>query len=250
MKSTAILAILAQALAVTAQPVEGDRNPGTRTLDLPNFPGGSFPTRGVEKRDRAFPADLPPDNGSGNAPDPDKVHIVGVTYGGTGCPDGTVSHILSDDRQVMTLIFDQYVAQIGPGVNTKENRKNCHLNINLRYPGGFQFSVFSADYRGYANLDKGVTGVQKSIYYFSGQTEQTSTSTTWNGPLDKDYILHDEANQTSTVWSPCGANGALNINSQVRLTATDRNARGILTNDSVDTSFKQIVHVRWQQCTN
>lgn len=170
MKSAAILALLAQALAVTAQPLEGDRTPGTRTLDLPNFPGGSVPTRGVEKR-----ADLPPDNGGGNAPDPDKVHIVGVTYGGTGCPDGTVSHVLSDDRQVMTLIFDQYVAQIGPGVNTKENRKNCQLNINLRYPGGFQFSVFSADYRGYANLEKGVSGTQKSIYYFSGQTEQVSS---------------------------------------------------------------------------
>lgn len=108
----------------------------------------------------------------GSAPNPDDVQIVSFVYGGTGCPSNTVSSILSDDRTIMTLIFDQYVAQIGPGVSITENRKNCQLNINLRYPGGFQYSVFSADYRGYAYLDQGVTGVQKSTYYFSGQTAQ------------------------------------------------------------------------------
>jgi hypothetical protein len=165
-----------------------------------------------------------------------------------------VSSILSDDRTIMTLIFDEYVASIGPGVDITNNRKNCQLNINLRYPSGFQYSIFSADYRGYAYLEEGVTGTQKSTYYFSGQTDQvfippnsfplshfpphpltqpsqTSTTTNWAGPLDSDYLLHDEADSTSVVWSPCGANGALNINSQLRLTSTDPEASGTVTND-------------------
>lgn len=95
-----------------------------------------------------------------------------VSYGGTGCPQGSVASIISDDRQTMTLIFDSYVASIGKGVAVTENRKNCQLNIDLHYPGGFQYSIFSADYRGYAALDKGVTGTQKSTYYFSGQSAQ------------------------------------------------------------------------------
>ncbi|KAK2747097.1 hypothetical protein FQN57_002352 [Myotisia sp. PD_48] len=247
MKSAVILGFVTQALAVAISPDrDGDRSPvATRTFQLPPFPGNSYPTKHADKRE---PQVLPPDGGSGDAPDPDKVQIVGLTYGGTGCPSSTVSHVLSDDRQVMTLIFDEYVAQIGPDVDMKNNRKNCQLNINLRYPGGFQYSIFSADYRGYAFLEKGVTGVQKSIYYFSGQTQQAETNTTWVGPLDKDYTLHDETDHTSTVWSPCGANGALNINSQLRLSTTDRKARGMLTNDSLDASFKQVVHVRWQKC--
>lgn len=72
----------------------------------------------------------------------------------------------------MTLIFDQYVASMGTGVPITENRKNCQLNINLQYPGGFQYSIFSADYRGFAELDAGVNGTQQSTYYFSGQTAQ------------------------------------------------------------------------------
>src|SRR4051812_38006942 len=72
-----------------------------------------------------------------------------VTYGGTGCPQGSVGSVISQDRTTMTLIFDQYVASIGPGIPVTENRKNCQLNIDLIYPGGFQYSIFSADYRGY-----------------------------------------------------------------------------------------------------
>ncbi|EQL32629.1 hypothetical protein BDFG_05174 [Blastomyces dermatitidis ATCC 26199] len=205
------------------------------------------PDSGDDTSTRPFP--LPPLSPiQAEGPDPDKVYIVGLTHGGTGCPSNSVSHILSDDRTVMTLIFDEYVASIGPDVPITDSRKNCQLNINLRYPGGFQYSIFSADYRGYARLDKGVRGVQKSTYYFSGQTKQASTMTEWNGPMDKDYLLHDETDHTSIVWSPCGANGALNINSQIRLTSGNRNARGVLSTDSIDASVKQIVHVRWQKC--
>ena len=74
----------------------------------------------------------------------------------------------------MTLIFDSYVASMGTGVAITENRKNCQLNLNLQYPPGFQFSIFSADYRGFAELDAGVNGTQQSTYYFSGQTAQVS----------------------------------------------------------------------------
>jgi hypothetical protein len=69
------------------------------------------------------------------------------------------------------LIFDSYVASIGPGVAATENRKNCQLNIDLQYPGGFQYSVFSTQYRGYAALDANVTGTQKSTYYFTGRKQ-------------------------------------------------------------------------------
>ena len=148
----------------------------------------------------------------------------------------------------MTLIFDQYVASIGKDVAVTENRKNCQLNINLHYPGGFQYSIFSADYRGYAGLDKGVTGVQKSTYYFSGQTQQTSTETSLVGPMSKDYLIHDEAESTSVIWSPCGGEGLLNINSQVRLTSTVSGANGILTTDSIDTKFTQKLYVAWRTC--
>jgi hypothetical protein len=50
------------------------------------------------------------------------------------------------------------------------SRINCQLNINLKYPSGFQYSVLGTDFRGYTYLDAGVTGVQSANYYFSGCT--------------------------------------------------------------------------------
>lgn len=50
-----------------------------------------------------------------------------------------------------------------------ESRQNCQLNIDLEYPSGFQYSVFSQVYRGYVELDADVTGTQGASYYFSGR---------------------------------------------------------------------------------
>jgi hypothetical protein len=175
-----------------------------------------------------------------------------------------MSSQISSDRSVVTLIFDSYIASIGPGIAVTEQRKNCQLNVDLEYPGGFQYSVLSADYRGYSAIQKGVTGTLKSTYYFSGQTAQvsfksllsattantlqTSTEYVFQGPVNGDYLKHDEADSTSIVWSPCGAAGMLNINSQVRLASSVSSATGLLTTDSTDLKFTQVVYVQWQKC--
>jgi hypothetical protein len=87
-----------------------------------------------------------------------------------------MSSQISGDRTVMTLIFDSYIASIGPGIAVTEQRKNCQLNVDVQYPGGFQYSILSADYRGYSSIQKGVSGTLKSTYYFSGQTAQVRSS--------------------------------------------------------------------------
>ncbi|ELR07643.1 hypothetical protein VC83_02450 [Pseudogymnoascus destructans] len=119
-------------------------------------------------------------------PNPSQVYINSISYGGTGCPQGSVGSFISDNRQTFTLIFDSYVASIGPTVAATENRKNCQLNLDLQYPSG-QYSIFTTQFRGYAVLDKGVQGTQKATYYFSGQPEQASSSTVFNGPISTDY---------------------------------------------------------------
>jgi len=195
----------------------------------------------------AAPGILPPVE-LGSTPPAGSVTIRDITYGGNGCTQGTMSSQLSSDRTTVTLIFDSYIASIGPGIAVTEQRKNCQLNIALNYPGGFQYSVLSADYRGYAALQKGVSGVLKSTYYFSGQTEQSSTEYDFIGPVNGDYLKHDTADSTSIIWSPCGAQGMLNINSQVRLSSSNSTATGLLTTDSTDLKFTQVVYVQWQTC--
>jgi hypothetical protein len=181
-----------------------------------------------------------------------------------------VGTLISSDQSTLTLVFDSYVASLGPGISVTENRKNCQLTVDIQYPGGFQYSILSADYRGYAAIEKGITGTLKSTYYFSGQQAQVScahyhrkprlanprqstTEQSFVGPINGDYVKSDKAESTSTVMSPCGASGMLNINSQVRLTSTvpstsPNKPTGLLTTDSTDLKFTQVVSVQWQKC--
>ena len=84
---------------------------------------------------------------------------------------------------------------------------------------------------------------------FSLTSSKSSTEYDFVGPLTGDYLKHDTADSTSVVWSPCGAEGMLNINSQIRLAATNTSATGLLTTDSTDLKFTQVVYVAWQKCT-
>lgn len=39
----------------------------------------------------------------------------------------------------------------------------------------------------------------------------------FRGPYDSDFVKTDLFDVTNATWSPCGAEGLLNINAQVRL---------------------------------
>ncbi|KAL2064276.1 hypothetical protein VTL71DRAFT_4770 [Oculimacula yallundae] len=196
----------------------------------------------------ASPLDFSDVNVGSTSPAPTSVTIKNLVYGGTGCPQGTVGSFISPDRTTFTLIFDRFVASIGPGVAVTENRKNCQLNIELQYPGGFQYSIASTMYRGYVDVDQGVSARQQNTYYFSGQSNQLTSGTDFKGPRAGDYSIVDDLPLTSTIWSPCGATTALNINSQVRLTATNKAGSGVITDDSIDGKITFQVGVQWQAC--
>ncbi len=114
------------------------------------------------------------------------IRIRGVHYGGTGCPGNSVDTYVSPDASAMTLIFDQYVAEVGPGISASASRKFCNLVVDMVVPSGWQFSVFQVDYRGFADLKSATTGYMNSSYYFSGSDARTNTRTTtarFSGPI-------------------------------------------------------------------
>ncbi|KAF2262245.1 hypothetical protein CC78DRAFT_468268 [Lojkania enalia] len=185
----------------------------------------------------------------GDKPSGHEVEITAVTYGGTGCPDKTVQGLLSDDKTTITLSFDAYTVQSGPNIVATERRKFCQLQLKLKYPSGFQYSIFGADFRGYASLDAGVQGTAQSTYYFSGQQNQSVRATTFKGPYEGNYLKHDEVDAGSTVWSACGEQGMLNIKSEVRIVPFTSTSINLLTVDTVDAKFTQKYYMQWQKCT-
>ncbi|KAK4224355.1 hypothetical protein QBC38DRAFT_18289 [Podospora fimiseda] len=192
-------------------------------------------------------------DGWADAPDPTKIQIVSASFSGNGCPQGSVSTTISPDKTVVTFGFDRFQTYIGPGFNPTEKTKNCQLHLNLKYPTGFQFAVVESTYHGYAQLDKGITGTFYSTYYFSQDAKATTTTQTsiagggiWaSGQV---YTKADRIPTASYIYSPCGANGILNVNNRIALTSTNSSAAGEITNDDATVAFTQQVNLMWRAC--
>jgi hypothetical protein len=188
-------------------------------------------------------------SGSAFADAPAYVRVRNISYAGSGCPAGSVAGNTSPDRQAFTLLFDQYIAEVGPGVPLNQKRKNCQINVDLDFPSGWSYTIFTVDYRGYVSLERNVKGTQQSSYYFQGQGRTATLKTLMNGPIDQNYQIRDTLGLSATVWSPCGAQRALNINSQLILdNSRARNSSGLLTTDSVDGELKLVYGIQWQRC--
>lgn len=184
----------------------------------------------------------------GQSPPADQVYIQNLSYAGTGCPAGTASSYISPDAQAFTIAFDQFVAVTGPSVSFVESRKNCRLLVDLRFPQGWTYAIFRADYRGFAALDRYVYGLQRSYYYFQGTLNQVPLRTTLRGPYNNDYLISDTLGLETVVWHPCGARRALNIDSSVQVRSYSYGSQGLMTVDSIDGEVEHTYHVRWRRC--
>jgi hypothetical protein len=181
---------------------------------------------------------------------PDWVKIHSLSWAGSGCPAGSVAENIAPDFTAFTLLFDSYVAEIGPGQPLSKSRRNCQILIDLDFPQGWSFTMFDADYRGYLSVEAGVSGSQQSQYYFQGETQTARLQTKLVGPYDGDYQMRDTLTLDAEVWSGCGAHRALIINTDVRLmnTSGGSKAQGLMTLDSVNGKVTHIYGMQWRRC--
>jgi len=182
-------------------------------------------------------------------PNPREVTIRNITHGGSGCPSGTVSSSVSDDAKAFTLFFDNFVASGGRGTTSADSYKVCNLSIDLRFPQGWSYSIVGVDYRGFAQLDAGVTGQQRSEYWIQGAgTRRIPMRSDIFGPYANDYLYQDRLGVTAVVWSPCGATRALNVKASVAVVGANNSRSGLMTVDSIDGEVKHIYGIQWRRC--
>ena len=167
-------------------------------------------------------------------------------YGGTGCPDGTASVTLSPDAKSLSILFDEYYVEAGGATNKSFNRKSCNIAIPVHVPQGLSVSVLNIDYRGYNSLPKGATSTFNVEYFFAG-TKGPKFSKTFNGSLDKDYLITNKLKASAMVWSRCGADVNLRTNSSIRV-RTKQNKEALATVDSQDIRAAIVYKLQWKKC--
>jgi hypothetical protein len=180
------------------------------------------------------------------------IELVGVN--GSGCPIGTAEVSVSEDKKAFTVTYSDYLAQVGVGAGATDFRKNCQLSVLVHVPSGFTYGIAQADYRGFAYLEPGATGLLRANYYFQGMSQTVSSSHQFNGGLEgleEDWIVTDQVPVAAMVYLPCGSQRNLNINTSLRVlagTSDPTTTTSLVAMDSTDGSFSTLYHFSWMQC--
>lgn len=177
----------------------------------------------------------------------DDLRIGYPGYGGTGCPAGSASVVVSPDQKSLSILFDNYLVEAGYTTNRSIDRKSCNLTVPVHVPQGYSISIFHVDYRGFNALPAGGNSRFSAEYFWAGARGPTMTKNFY-GPLNQDYILSNNLLASALVWTPCGASVNLRVNSSMMVRTNSSYAQAMATVDSADLRAGLIYHIQWRRC--
>lgn len=168
--------------------------------------------------------------------------------GGNGCPQGTVSASLSPDNAELSILFDEFIAEAGPSVGKRMDRKSCNISIPVSVPQGYSVSVIGVDYRGFVALPDRRASATFSAEYFFANSRGPRFSRNFRGEQFSDYFIENDLLVTAQVWSACGAKTNLRVNASMALMNSSRYDDAMATVDSADISSGIIYQLQWKRC--
>lgn len=168
-------------------------------------------------------------------------------YGGTGCPAGSASATLSPDKKSLSIIFDEYFVEAGSINRKRLARKNCSVAIPVHVPQGFSVSIIDVDYRGYVSLPRRAEARFSAEYFFAG-IRGPKFNKTFRGETDQDYVLSNKLGVQALVWSQCGADVNLRVNSSMMVRVASTRDDALATVDSADFKAGIVYKLQWKRC--
>lgn len=83
-------------------------------------------------------------------------------------------------------------------------------------------------------------------YFFAGRSGPAFTKT-FNGPVEKDYLISNKLVAESLIWSACGEDVNLRTNSSIRVNTT-RKQEAMATVDTQDVKAAIVYQLQWRDC--
>ena len=177
----------------------------------------------------------------------DDISLGLPAYGGNGCPGGTASATLSPDSKQLSILFDQYIVEAGSATGRSIDRKSCNLAIPVHVPQGYSISIMQVDYRGFAAIPVGGRGQFNVEYFFAGSRGPRQVKN-FRGGTNDSYEMTDRLAAEALVWSSCGANVNLRVNTSMLVQSNSRGNQALATVDSADVSAGLVYHIQWRRC--
>lgn len=183
--------------------------------------------------------------GTLNAWSADDISIRDPQYNGKGCPSGSAAVTISPDTKKLSIIFDDFQVAVGGRTGARSDQKGCDIAIPVHVPAGYSVSVFSIDYRGFANIPQGGQGQLSTDYFFAGQ-KGTNYSQNFTGPMADDYLFTQPAQ--GSLWSRCGEDVILRVRTSMYVATNRKMDEASATVDSVDMAAGIVYQLAARPC--
>jgi hypothetical protein len=176
------------------------------------------------------------------------VKLAGLN--GSGCPRNSAFVDVSRDKKAFTITYSKFTAATGRKAGVADFRQNCQLALSVNTPAGFTWAIYSADYRGFASLSRGASGLQSANYYWQGSSDDQRSTHRLNGGFEGNWKFSDRAHAVS--YLPCGQKRNLNVNQELRVTGGPsdraRKTASVMTMDSTDVDVSTVYNIAWRKC--
>lgn len=209
----------------------------------------------ARERDFDFRKERPRFRGNERSERVHRVALGRMNFAGNGCPEGTMRVVFAPDNLSFSILFDQFVAQLGQGENGRDVMA-CNAIIPIELPENMQMEITRVDFRGFVSLPQGSVANLISMFNFSGpggDRDRMNMRFQFSGPVQDNYEISTDAinargSLQDTEISPCGGTVNLRVSNQLRLRARRSSEAAQVTIDSIDGAGNAIYHVNWRSC--
>jgi len=166
--------------------------------------------------------------------------IKSVSYGGTGCPQGSIKPVINGNR---VKLEGHFTASQKPGGSIIERRRNCQVGLDVTFNAPWTTAKIFTTYMGELNLDAATKGTLSQTYYISGQTTQGKADRSFDGPINTGYwMISNLAIPNAGPACQPESNESLQINTQAIVAGdASKNATGLIYVDFKDSEISMDV---------
>lgn len=183
------------------------------------------------------------------------VVIRGVRLTGTGCNSTSASAAMTSDGQILSVLFDNYIAEIGQGSSNPTSvsvKKNCMLYIDVDVPMGYQYAISQTEYRGFSSLPASAYGLHRFTQIIPHQLIPSLREAQLRGPIDQNYSVTVAQKPGREIYSTCNnVQQTIQLFSELQiayLPNTSNRDLAMINLDSVDTGVNSRFKLIWKKC--
>lgn len=183
------------------------------------------------------------------------VVIRGVRLTGSGCLNSSANASITPDGQLLSLLFDNYSAEIGIGSqnpNMTQIKKDCRVLIDIDVPFGMQYAIEGTEYRGFAALPASAYGFHRFTQVIANQMPPSMREAQLKGPVSGNYEVKVAQKPGRSPFSTCNKpQQTIELISELMVSylpnSRDR-AMAMINLDSIDTGINSRFKLSWRPC--